>query len=204
MTEEFLQLIAKLTNPMTQFDDIVQTITSDPQLSNQILKLVNAPSVGVGRDINSLSLAIALTGLSQIRNWAIFVLLSGVEEKPRELCTLSLTRAKCCELLAVRIYNRALSETAFTAGLLSTLDALLNQSTEQLVSKLNFAEQVKSALLHQTGKVGKILHLTLLHEQGRWANIDWEVPDDDRVTQEELTDIYASAVNWAQPILEVS
>lgn len=197
-----LQKLAILTNPMAKFDDVVHCIDSDPQLSQKVLDLINSPAVALGRHVNSLSLAIAMTGLSQIRNWAVFVLLCGIANKPDELHTLCLTRARCCELLAARVYNRASSEIAFTAGLLSTLDAFLDMTIEQLASQLNFADQVEMALLHQTGKIGKVLQLNLLHEQGRWNDKHWETLSDLGLTEEEFTGIYTSAVSWSESILD--
>ncbi len=196
-----LQLLSKLTNPMSDFDDIVQTIATDPLLSYKVLKLVNSASHGLRREIDSLSHAVAMLGLTQIRNWAIFLLLTSNDDKPRELVSLSLTRAKCCELLGTRIYSRAVGEMAFTAGLLSNLDAFLDAPMDQLVEKLHFAEQVKSALTRQTGKLGTILHLVILHEQGRWDEMDWEFLKENELTEEQLNDIYTTAVSWSKDIL---
>lgn len=198
-----LETLSALTNPMTAFDDVVQTIAADPQLSVKVLKLVNSTAIGLRREIDSLSLAVAMVGLTQVRNWAIFLELTGNANKPPELCTLSLTRARCCELLGTRLYGRALGETAYTTGLLSNLDAFLDLPMDQLVGKLSLSEQLESALVHHSGKVGKILQVAVFHEQGRWDDMDWEFLREHKLAEEELNEIYTSAVSWAKHILDI-
>lgn len=197
-----LQLLAKLTSPMADFDDVVQTIAIDPTLSYKVLKLVNSASVGLRREINSLSHAVAMLGLNQIRNWAIFLLLISNNDKPRELCALSLSRAKWCELLGTRIYGRASGDVGFTVGLLSNLDAFLDMPMEQLTEKLHFSEQVKTALTNHSGKIGDILQLAILHEQGRWRDMNWTFLGEHQLTEEDLNTIYTSAVSWAERMLD--
>jgi EAL and modified HD-GYP domain-containing signal transduction protein len=197
-----LELLGTLANPMADFDDVVETIAKDPQLSYKVLKLVNSASVGLKREINSLSHAVAMLGLTQIRNWAIFLLLTSSDEKPRELCALSLTRAKWCEILGTRLYGRALGEMGFTTGLLSNLDAFLDMPMDQLVARLHFAEQVRSALTEHRGKLGSILQLAILHEQGRWQDMDWTFLKEHELSEEELNKTYTSAVTWAEHMLQ--
>jgi EAL and modified HD-GYP domain-containing signal transduction protein len=196
-----LEMISKLTDPMAAFDDVVQTISADPRLSAKVLQLINMTSVGLRREIASLSQAVAMVGLTQVRNWAIFLELTGNANKPRELCSLSLTRARFCELLGTRIYGRALGETAFTTGLLSSLDAFLDLPMDQLVNKLSFADQVESALLRHDGKIGRILQLAVLHEQGNWDAMDWNFLREQGLAEDELNSIYTSSVAWTKPIL---
>lgn len=196
-----LQLLSTLTNPMADFDDVVETIAVDPKLSYRILRLVNSAAVGLKRKIDSLSHAVAMLGLTQIRNWAIFLLLISNDQKPRELCTLSLTRAKWCELLGTRLYGRTLGEMGFTAGLLSNLDAFMDMPMERLVEQLHFAEQIKTALVSRSGKIGEILQLAILHEQGRWQDMDWDFLKQHELTESDLNTIYTSALSWAQHML---
>ncbi len=195
-------MISKLTDPMAAFDDVVQTISADPRLSTKVLRLVNLTSVGLRREIASLSQAVAMVGLTQVRNWAIFLELTGNANKPRELCSLSLTRARFCELLGTRLHGRALGETAFTAGLLSSLDAFLDLPMDQVVDKLSLADQVESALLNHGGKIGRILQLVVLHEQGSREEMDWHSLGEQGLGEEEFKDIYMSSVAWSKPILE--
>ena len=192
-----LQLIAKLNNPDTPFEEIVDTIATDPSLSYKIMRLVNSSAMGLPREIQSLSQAVSILGVNNIKNWANFLLLANSENKPRELCSITLSRAKFCEKLGHAIEGKALSESAFTTGLLSTLDAYLDMSTESLLKKLQLSKDIEYALMAQQGLLGKILQIALSYEKGKWPDVDWEILSEYGLTPEKLNELYVDSLAWA-------
>ncbi len=57
-------------NPVSIFNDIIKIIESDPLLSIHILKTANSPLFGFTQNVRSISHAVSLLGISQIRNIA--------------------------------------------------------------------------------------------------------------------------------------
>jgi c-di-GMP phosphodiesterase len=62
--------------------------------------------------------------MQMLRTWSSALLLSSVDNKPRELMSIALIRARMCELLGESVRDVE-KESFLSAGLLSVLDALL-------------------------------------------------------------------------------
>src|SRR5205085_6431633 len=108
--------------------------------------------------------------LETIRTWSSALLLSSVDNKPRELMNCALIRARMCELLGQTIKD-AEKEAFLSAGLMSVLDALLDCPMEQAVSELPLADDIKAALIHRTGPIGQALRCAIAYERADWANV---------------------------------
>ena len=129
--------------------------------------------------------------------------LTGLSDKPHELGVTAMIRAQMCESLA----SKALlphPEMYFTVGLLSTLDAFLDQPIIELTKNLSLSHEIVDALLHYTGLTGLLLHTTLLHEQGQWFAIRWEQLAHKHINAQVLEDAYLEAVLWARELSGVS
>jgi c-di-GMP phosphodiesterase len=99
--------------------------------------------------------------------------LSAVDDKPRELLVTALTRAKMAEELA-RSAGLGQPDAFFTLGLLSVLDAYLNQPMERITEMLPLGESLKSALLEQNPDDGLVRAIRCVRacEQGDFATAD--------------------------------
>ena len=86
--------------------------------------------------------------MEMLRTWSSALLLSSVENKPRELMTIALVRARMCELLGESLRGTE-KESFLSAGLLSVLDALLDCPMQQILAELPLTEDVKQALKDQ-------------------------------------------------------
>lgn len=200
--QAILQLLNTITNPKVEVDEIVEAIASDLRLSYKFLQLVNSPAVGLATQVESLTQAITLLGIDKIRSWATFFLMANNDDKPRELCVLSLSRAKFCELLTSKIQNPALGETAFTVGLLSNLDAFLDLPMDKIVKELNLATPIEAALTEQSGLIGEILRCAAWYEKGEWSKVDWKLLSKYKVTTKDLNKFYTESVTWASQTVQ--
>ena len=95
-----LQLLTELQNPDTTAAALEQIAINDAALTYKILKVVNSAAFSLKREIESLSHAITLLGLDQIRRWVTLFLVSAEPGKPDELTRNMLVRGRMCELLA--------------------------------------------------------------------------------------------------------
>jgi c-di-GMP-related signal transduction protein len=91
--------------------------------------------------------------------------------KPKELYSMSLQRARMCEVLVANSNLKAKSEQAFLTGMFSLLDALLDSSLDQLLALLPLQDEVQTALLHHQGQLGQVLALLDAYEQADWGKV---------------------------------
>jgi EAL and modified HD-GYP domain-containing signal transduction protein len=195
-----IKLLAALNDRDVDFDTVVDTLASDPALSYKILRLVNSSAMAMPVEIKSLNQAVSMLGLKAIKNWASFLLLANAGNKPRELGVISMCRAKFCENLGAMAGDKNLSDSCFTVGLLSNLDAFLDMPMEELLDKLNLAEEIRSALRNQQGLVGEIFDLAQKYERGDWGNIKWDALSKYDINAQAANTHYANAVFWATEI----
>lgn len=194
--QSVLQLLSALHDPDIPLDQVERMIARDTLLSFKLLRLVNSAAFGLARNVDSLRQAIMLLGLTKLRNWVNLLALSNLSGKPHELSITALTRARMCELIASRIYQRSRPDSYFTVGLLSTLDAFLDAPLEDLLRNLSLSETLNQAMLNHTGPEGLVLEIVQLHEQGHWQEINWEHLNTMGIGPEDLAEIYIDALRW--------
>jgi EAL and modified HD-GYP domain-containing signal transduction protein len=131
-------------------------------------------------------------GLKSLITWVSLILLSGLDDKPHEMITTALIRAKMCEALA-KATNQETPQTFFLTGLISVLDALLDISMSDLAANLPIDQTIQRALLHGEGELGRILGSVLAYENG-----NWEALNQLGIDSTTITDSYLRAIVWAE------
>ena len=187
-----MRIMSKLLDPNLVIPDLAKTISLDAALSYKLLSYSNSAAVSLPRNVTSIDHAVRLIGLDRIRTWASVLLLSTVEDKPRELMTIALVRGKMCELLSKSVKN-AQTESYFSAGLLSVIDALLDAPMEKAVAGLPLVEDVKAALIHKSGSIGQALRCAIAYE-----NADWEEVQFYGMASGPIRDAYVESITWAR------
>jgi len=190
-----INLLSTLHNPDTDTDTIVDVISKDISLSYKLVQLMNSAFFSRNSKIDSIQHATVMLGRKQLCTWASMMVLSGMDDKPREQVRISMIRARSCELLATKA-DIAGADVFFTVGMFSSLDLLLNQSLEDLISPLPLADNISAALLNREGELGESLNCTLAQEQGDWVNTRFA-----NLTAEDLSDVNIEAINWAEDVL---
>lgn len=165
-----LQLMAKLNQSNVEVAEVERMIRQDPSLSFKLLKYLNSPFFGLRIRVESIRQAITLLGIKTLRTWVTLLAMSGIQDKPQELMKNALQRAHLCETLAkaVRLPDE---ERYFTTGLLSVLDALMDLPMVEVLNQLPLSDEVKVALLEQTGALGEALGLALACERGDFESV---------------------------------
>jgi EAL and modified HD-GYP domain-containing signal transduction protein len=167
-----LRLLSRLQDSEIEIPEVEKMVSQDVTLSYRLLRYANSASVALPRSVSSIGHAVRLIGLEMLKTWASALLLSTVEDKPRELMTIALVRARMCELLSHSI-PKAQGDAFLSAGLLSVLDALLDCSMEKAVGELPLAHDIKSALVSGTGQIGQALRCTIAYEQANWDDVQF-------------------------------
>ena len=189
-----LQLIARIYDPEVSFDELDRLISQDVTLSFKLLRVINSAAYALPRKIESMKQAVTILGIKNIRNWISMISFSGVDDKPSELFRSSMIRAKMCENLALALGVRD-SDSCFTIGLFSNLDAIMDQPLTVLIMPLPLSTEIKQALLEREGMMGKTLNCVLAYEQG-----DWEKVVLDGLSPQQIRQAYAESLHWEHDI----
>lgn len=195
---QMLRLLAEINSEKNSLIKIEEAILQVPKLSYRILKLSQSVSFYVGKKIGSLLDAITQLGLKKVRNWITMILLVSVDNVASDLIERTLIRAKMCERLAV-ITHYPDPHLAFTAGILSTIDALLNEPLAPLIEKLNLSDILNSAIIDNTGDLGVLLKITKLYERGAFN----ELSAYSQVSYHHLVSAYLEGIGYADNVLSI-
>lgn len=186
-----LQLLVELHDNETGADRLEQIIARDVTMSFRILRYINSAYCALSRKVESIHEAIVYVGTNNIRRWASLIALAGFNDRPEELLRMAMMRARMCEQLAESSgYDD--SDSYFTVGLFSVLDALMRLPMSDVVGELPFSEEMKTALLKREGRLGAALQYVIASEQDACDYSGFA--DLDRV---QLRDIYLEAVLWS-------
>ena len=148
------------------FEQVEEVVGGDPGLTIRLLRFANSAAVGSRRRFSSVREAMILLGAERVRQFMLLVLLSELGEGRPALVAAAIMRGRLCEKLAVAL-GTADPDTAFTAGVLSTADALLDKPLFEVVKTLPVTEELKWALLGRSGPVGTILDVAIRLERNR-------------------------------------
>src|SRR5262249_12333084 len=175
--------------------EIEKLVSQDVTLSYKLLKYANSPLVGLSRNVNSIGHAVRMIGARIIRTWSSALLLSSVDNKPRELMTIALVRARMCEQLAETLKD-ARKDSFLSAGLLSVLDALLDCPMTQVLSELPLAGDIKDALINGSGPIGEALQCTIAYERS-----DWDAVQCSSLPSALIREKYMDAIAWSRQLM---
>nr|WP_256557749.1 HDOD domain-containing protein [Marinobacterium sedimentorum] len=190
-----LQLLAELQNPDTTAAALEQIAVNDAALTFKILKVVNSAAFSLRREVESLSHAITLLGLDQIRRWVTLFLAGAEPGKPDELTRNMLLRGRMCELLA-ELMGRPHTMNYFIVGLLSQLDVLLDIEMSELMEQVPLQQDIKAALLTRAGMLGEVLQDVEVYERGEFAALK-------KLVDPSFYEVsYRHSLLWAQHVMQ--
>jgi EAL and modified HD-GYP domain-containing signal transduction protein len=164
-----LQVLTELQNPDRSADQLAHVIGRDVRLAQQILRLANSAAYRRTRRVTSIAEATVVLGEDTMRRCVSLLLLAQLgDNKPPELMCLALARGQMCEQLA-RVEADVDEGSAFTAGLFSVLDALMDRPMGAIVSELNLPTSMAAPLLGDvTLPLGALLKCVIDYQRGDW------------------------------------
>jgi EAL and modified HD-GYP domain-containing signal transduction protein len=186
---------------------IEQIFKQHPNLTYNLMRLVNSVASGVHRSIASVSQAIMVLGRKQLQRWLqllLFTLQSGTAY-PSPLLVLAATRGKMMELLAAKQQRNAdYCDEAFMAGILSLIDTLIDKPLADIVGELNLGERLTAALLRREGELGPLLQLveSIEHPDLDYTNL--LLAQAGALSLSDLTAAEIDAMAWANQVAETT
>lgn len=192
-----LRLLAALMKPTASIPQIEDLLKHDPSLTYRVLRCVNSAGFGLRREVKSIREALLLLGLDQVRKWSSIWALAGMNKGPSELVTMTVIRARCCELLGQALDRGDHGSGSFLLGLCSLLDVLLGHPMAQVTAELPLDPEIRDALLGQVNPARETLDAVVAFEQGRWDDASRLVTGLG-LAPDTLSDAYADALGWAR------
>lgn len=190
-----LKLLAEVNDPDIEFEKIVSTVGSDVGLTHKLLSAINHPSNNIPHVIETLKDAVNFMGLKRLKFWVNMMMLSEVDDVPKELLATALVRAKFMEDLAEKQGKPEQKDRYFMAGMFSTLNAFLKASMVDIVGQLPLSNEVKIALVDNSGEMGKALFVIRSLEQGNSSVLG------NGMDIMQVSSAYMSANSWARKTL---
>ncbi|MDA8045907.1 MAG: HDOD domain-containing protein [Actinomycetota bacterium] len=186
-----LRLIQALSEPDIPASDVQRIIETDPGLSVRFLRAAGAGAAsGLRRRLNSIREGVVLMGEQRMKAWVMLMLLADAGGGVPEQLSIAMTRARLCELIA-RDIRPQLEHPAFTVGLVSALNLLLEVPTEEILANLSLTAELKAAVLDGEGRYGYILGDVLAWEQGLAIQLK------SGLSAPRLNELGIEAITWA-------
>lgn len=200
----YYEIIRHLSEPEPNVETISKLIGQDLSLSYKLLKLINSAAFGPVQKINSIHQAVVLLGFVELNKWISVMAVRGVPrvqtEYAKEMISISLTRAKTCELIANRQKKEFPLSAYFITGLYSLMDALLNMPMEKILNSLPLHEEICDALLGKENHLRNILNLSIQIEKGNWPYIK-EISRQIGLDEDIVYASYQKALKWSNQIM---
>lgn len=197
-----VSIINDLHDPEPNFDSISRNFESDIELSYKLLKLVNSVYYGVKYSITSIHHALVQLGPVELIKWMNIMIIKDIQNvENKELVKLSLTRGKMLSLLADLIKKTKYESDYFLVGMFSSIDLLLNQDMEKIVSKLPLKEQVKKALIGENNDLRAALDAIIAFEK-----LDCEIVDgflaSAKLERSDFMTLYIESLKWQRSLIQ--
>ncbi|WP_064091288.1 EAL and HDOD domain-containing protein [Rossellomorea aquimaris] len=200
----YYSIIQSLEISEPSIDVISQLIEQDLSLSYKLLKLINSPAYRPKHKIHSIRQAIVLLGLLEIKRW-IYVLavreqVGKRKQLENEVITLCLTRAKMCELLALKKEKNHLVSSYFLTGMFSLMETILSIPIDRILVDLPLNDEISNALKGQSNGLKDMLDLVISIEQADWVLLDKKMQQFN-LSREDITASYQEACKWSKELM---
>lgn len=166
----YLRLVRELYQQEVDFDEIENIFKYNMAMTYKLLRLVNSAAFGLPQQVDSIRQALILLGINEIKKWSALIAVKGMgEDKPKELVTTALVRAKICETLAPLVKLGQQRSNLFLLGMFSLIDIMLDRRMADVLRDLPLNAEVSQALLGKTNSLRCVLDLILAYEAGSWG-----------------------------------
>ncbi len=190
------ELLYETSTAEIDLPKITQIFERDINLSYKLLRYTNSATFKRRAEISTIKQALVVLGKSELKKFLSLLFTASVsDDKPIELLNLAMVRARFCENLA-SLEGSADSSMAFLTGMMSLIDAILDQSIEMVMEQLPLSTEIKEALINKKGVLADYLNLALAYEQGDWEN-ELAIEEQLKLSQRQVPATYSNAINWA-------
>jgi len=195
----FTSLISELRKEEPSYQRLAEIIQTDANLT---YRLLSVSSKRAGKDsLYSIKRALLYMGFREIELWINIMMMRDISNhKPRELMKLALIRSRFAEAIATHSRFSAHRQEASLLGLLSTMDAMLDQSFETALQDISIPPSITDCLIKNEGFMIPLYQLILYYEKGNFEMAEL-LAVEIKISTDTLGEDYLNAVSWAMNIL---
>ncbi len=201
-----LRLLSEMQHAELDYERLRVIISQDVSFSYKLLRYVNSALFARHGEIQSVGHALAILGEEAVRHWvALAALPILAKDKPGELVTHSLVRARFCEQLS-QLAGLAQPSQGFLMGLFSLLDALMDVPLEEALHQTGVEPLISGALLGtgaEDDPFRQIFTLVCQYEAADWKAVSASVSK--MATKASCVgEAYSESTLWAQQVLNAT
>ncbi|RZG15233.1 HDOD domain-containing protein [Pseudoalteromonas sp. CO342X] len=176
---------------------ITQVFERDVNLSYKLLRYANSAVFKRRAEISTIKQALVVLGSEELKRLISLLFASQLNtEKPKELLSLSLLRAHFMEAIATKANKVSDTGSTFLVGMMSLMDAILDDDMASLLTKLPLSQEIKSTLLKKPSAFGIYLDLAESMERGDWESVETISKSLD-VTSQNIAELYQKSQVWS-------
>lgn len=191
------ELLYESSKSEMHLDSIINIFQRDVTLSFKLLRYANSAAFKRRGDIETIKQALVVLGQVELKKFLAVLFTAQINtSKPIELIRLSMSRAHFCESLAQEHQQLNDPSTAFLTGMMSVIDAILDESIESIMTKLPLTEDIKKALISHEGVLADYLKLVQHYEKAEWQAAN-QLIDRLGLDSNKIPDYYHSSIQWA-------
>ncbi|WP_456399746.1 EAL and HDOD domain-containing protein [Persephonella sp.] len=155
-----LEVLKELNKDNPDLKKVEEIMKKDVKICFNLLKFVNSAFFSFRKEIDTITHAISMIGINQLKMWILLMLYAeakcAVTDNP--LLDVALVRARMMEILGKKISNnREFPEMAYLTGMLSLIDALLGVNKEEILKDIKLNKKIKEALIEEKNELGLLL-----------------------------------------------
>lgn len=191
------ELLYETSKPELDLAGITSVFERDVSLSYKLLRYANSAIFRRRCEISTIKQALVILGSSELKRFlGLMFAVTANPDKPTELIKLAMTRAKFCELVSHDMNSKLDDSIAFLIGLLSMIDAILDEKLEEVLAKLPLSAEIKDPLLTRKGPMAAIIKLVEFIEHAQWDKTSI-VMEKLKLDKERAVKHYNQALAWA-------
>ncbi|MBA6292597.1 HDOD domain-containing protein [Colwellia sp. MB3u-70] len=164
------ELLYETSKKELDLASITSVFERDVTLSYKLLRYTNSAIFKRCTDISTIKQALVILGSAELIRFLGLMFAANINpDKPSELINAAMTRAKFCDLMASEIKSPLDNSIAFLTGLLSLIDAIVDEDLANILNKLPLAQQIKDTLLTRKGDMAALIILLEFIERAEWS-----------------------------------
>jgi c-di-GMP-related signal transduction protein len=198
----YLRILQAINRAAIDLNEVEGILRQEPSLLYKLLRYMNSATFGLRGRVTSIRHALALLGEDSLRKWtSVAAMVDLAADKPAELISTGLVRARFCEQIAHPLGLARRGCDLFLLGLVSVMDAILDRQMSDVLTEIHLPPEVKAALLGEHNQFRLAIDSVVAQEQGDWQGIRSCIEQMD-IEEARFPEAYIQSVQWVRQLLE--
>ncbi len=180
-------------------EDIERKISHNVSVSYKLLRYINSAGLRRDMEVDSIRSVIQLLGIKPLYRWLSLFLFTNDNNNDANLFVTALTRAFFLEYIAQQT-DKKLANDLFILGIFSYLDTLLKMPFSEALKDISIPENIKMALLEQSGPYNNYYQLALLVDSNDFTQLA-AMMKKLKLSDSQVTDAHLYAMQMATSLL---